>query len=145
MLWAVLSVVTRPGQWNCVRRHVERVNLYKGVTLDIRFLRKYNGQGKCKRVECYFDTANRYKEQLRTWATSKNWGVSSGSDFAVERKLENKNTTEQLNIIQYLRNLIVTNFDGCACPTDSDWSDSEDEDYMKIAQHHLQSLTFETR
>merc|ERR1712150_94978 len=92
--------------------------------------------GKCRRMDCYFDTANRYKKQLRTWAKSKIWRVFG--HFAVERNLENENTTEQLNIIQYLRNLIVnTNFDGCACPTDSDLSDSDDEDYMKIAQQLL--------
>ena len=83
---------------------VECLELYKGVTLDIRVLRKYNGQGKCRRVDCYFDTANRYMEQLSTWAKSKNWRDDGGS---VVRKLETENTTEQLNIIQYFRNLIV--------------------------------------
>ena len=53
--------------------HEERVGLNEEVTLDIRVLIEYNGQGKCRDVVCYSDTAPRYREQLRTWATSRNW------------------------------------------------------------------------
>ena len=45
------------------------------VTLDIRDLMEYSGQGKCREVRGYYDTAPRYREQLRTWATSRNWEV----------------------------------------------------------------------
>ena len=61
---------------------VEEVTLHTGVTLDIRVLREYSGQGKCRVVECYTDTVGRYREQLRTWAKSRNWQVfdySAGS------------------------------------------------------------------
>ena len=48
------------------------VGLDREVTLDIRDLMEYNGQGKCRVVECYSDTADRYRVQLRTWAKSRN-------------------------------------------------------------------------
>ena len=59
---------------------VEYVLLSVEVTLDIRVLMEYSGQGKCKRVECYWDTAVRYREQLTTWTTSKNWAVTCDDD-----------------------------------------------------------------
>ena len=55
---------------------VEEIRLNKDVTLDIRDLMEYNGHGKCEEVWCYYDTADRYREQLRTWATSRNWEVT---------------------------------------------------------------------
>ena len=55
---------------------VEDVELGDGVTLEIRNLMEYSGQGKCRKVRCYNDTKDRYKEQLRTWATSRNWRVT---------------------------------------------------------------------
>ena len=55
---------------------VEGVTLSEGATLDIRVLMEYSGQGKCECIECKFDTAPRYREQLRTWAMSKSWQVS---------------------------------------------------------------------
>ena len=54
---------------------VEGVDLGREVTLDIRDLIEYSGQGKCSDVVCYRDTAPRYMEQLRTWTKSKNWTV----------------------------------------------------------------------
>ena len=59
---------------------VEQVGLDFKVTLDIRDLMEYNGQGKCREVWCDSDTADRYKEQLRTWATSRNWEVTPDLD-----------------------------------------------------------------
>ena len=58
---------------------VERVRL-RAVTLDIRSLMEYSGQGKCGVVEFYIDTAA--ENQLRTWAqaTSRNWEVEYGRD-----------------------------------------------------------------
>ena len=52
---------------------VEMVGLNVEVTLDIWVLIEYSGKGKCRDVVCYSDTAPRYREQLRTWATSRNW------------------------------------------------------------------------
>jgi len=64
---------------------VEEVELYE-VTLDIRDLMKYNGQGKCREVRCYSDTADRYREQLRIWAKSRNWEVTHDVGcFSIER------------------------------------------------------------
>ena len=51
---------------------VEEVRLHREVTLDIRALMEYSGQGKCRGVWCNDDTAPRYRDKLRTWATSKN-------------------------------------------------------------------------
>ena len=58
--------------------HVERVCLYEEVTLDISSLMRYIGQGECRRVDSYWDTATRYSAELRTWASSKAWTVTSG-------------------------------------------------------------------
>ena len=62
--------------------HVEKVWLDEEVTLEIRDPMEYNGQGKCRRVRCDRDTAGRYREQLRTWATSRNWRVICDNDTA---------------------------------------------------------------
>ena len=55
---------------------VEGVDLVEKVTLDIRILTEYSGQGKCKEVTCNDGTADRYRDQLRTWAMSRNWEVT---------------------------------------------------------------------
>ena len=52
------------------------LQLNKGLTLDIRDLRGYSGQGKCKRLECYGDAQTKYSYQLRIWSTCKNWRVT---------------------------------------------------------------------
>ena len=68
---------------------VEIVWLCGGLTLDIKILMEYSGQGKCKEMKCFRDTAVRYKEQLRAWATSRNWQVVTYFDdnrlFIIER------------------------------------------------------------
>ena len=66
---------------------VEEVRLFGGVTLDIRVLIEYNGQGKCRRVDCFNKAADRYREQLRIWATNRNWKVTPLDDrnFFIER------------------------------------------------------------
>ena len=84
---------------------VEEVRLIEEVTLDIMDLMEYSGQGKCKKVGCYWDTKplmvnikrnycfrntkpeHRYREQLWTWATIKNWVNSNEkhSQFIIER------------------------------------------------------------
>ena len=56
---------------------VERVWLDIRVILDIMALTQYSGQGKCWWVTCiYSDTAERYGEELRSWAQRINWDVS---------------------------------------------------------------------
>ena len=54
---------------------VVSVELTEGVTLEIRDLMEYSGQGKCSRGGGWGDNVPRYREQLRTWATSNNWIV----------------------------------------------------------------------
>ena len=57
---------------------VERVELGEWgergeMSLDIMALTQYSGQGKCEWVRCYYDTARKYMEELRTWAVKINW------------------------------------------------------------------------
>ena len=66
--------------------NVVKVWLKDQVTLDMRVLMEYNGQGKCREVELYYDTANRYMEQLRTWTKNRNWEVNMEyCNFRVQR------------------------------------------------------------
>jgi len=55
---------------------VETVTLWRGVTLDIEVLVEYSGQGLCRRVGLWVDTAERYREDLRTWTKRRNWKVA---------------------------------------------------------------------
>ena len=76
---------------------VESVGLSGGLTLAIRSLMDYSGQGKCRGVWCYSyryryrtdsDTGRfRYRKQLKAWAKSKNWEVRSDIDeiFSIVR------------------------------------------------------------
>ena len=45
------------------------------MSLDSMALTQYRGQGKCWEVACYRETANRYKEEVRSWAKRINWTV----------------------------------------------------------------------
>ena len=55
-----------------VESRVEELWLREGVTLNIEALNEYS-EGKCRVFQCCGDTAERYEEQLRTWATNRNW------------------------------------------------------------------------
>ena len=44
------------------------------VTLDIEALVEYSGQGACSQIRLNNATLDRYSEELRTWAMSRNWG-----------------------------------------------------------------------
>ena len=57
---------------------VREVELLEEVTLDITALMEYSGQGKCGQVECYYDSASRYREDFRTLAQNKNWQMIVG-------------------------------------------------------------------
>ena len=54
---------------------VETVRLgdWGDVSLDIRALTQYSGQGKCWRGSCSGDTAVRYREDVNTWARRIHW------------------------------------------------------------------------
>ena len=54
---------------------IENVMLSEDVRIDIRAVMEYSGQGKCEVVKCFYDSAARYKEDLRTWAQGRNWTV----------------------------------------------------------------------
>ena len=51
--------------------HVEEVELDGDVTLDIKVLMEYNGQGKCRKLICNYIAATRYRDQLNTWARGR--------------------------------------------------------------------------
>ena len=72
---------------------LENLHLDDEVTLDIRVLIEYNGQEKCMIMWCYDDDAHRYREQLRTWATSRNWIVTYDNDCQFWAPTEEKETT----------------------------------------------------
>ena len=65
---------------------VKEVWLDYKVTLDIRDLMEYSGQGKCRKVACHRN--DRYRKQLRTWAESRNWEVTHDNKkhcFVIDR------------------------------------------------------------
>ena len=66
---------------------VEWVTRMEKVTLDVEALAEYSGQGVCREVRLLGDTAARYKEELRTWASNRNWRVTADTDdlFIIER------------------------------------------------------------
>ena len=57
------------------------------VTLDIKTLTKYKGQGKCLMVDCFADAAAQYIKQLKTWAKRIRWRVipSVSGHFQMKR------------------------------------------------------------
>ena len=81
--------------WECealvraMESRVERVRLSEGVSLEIRDLIKYSGRGKCRRVECYINTAPRSSDQqeLSIWAMSKNWKKNRVDMYFIIEKL----------------------------------------------------------
>ena len=66
---------------------VVSVELTEEVTLDIRALMEYSGQGKCRVIECQLNTADRYRKHLRRWAKGCNWAVTfqKSKIFRIER------------------------------------------------------------
>ena len=73
---------------------VERIVLHSESTLDLRFLHEYNGQGKCREVRCRSYRIDRYREQLRTWAMSRNWAVTRDNRLHIYLQLKDLNTDE---------------------------------------------------
>ena len=58
------------------------------VILDISALAQYSGQGKCRRVRYWCDTADKYREAMKSWARRINWRVAGDyqDSFQIERK-----------------------------------------------------------
>ena len=55
------------------------------VTQGLRVLIEYNGQGKCRKMLCHHGSKDRYREQLKIWAKSRNWVIDEGYDFSIKR------------------------------------------------------------
>ena len=62
---------------------VEVVNLCGEVTLDIGVLTEYNGQGRCRHVELFHETAARYREEIRVWARSIKMRITQDSALLI--------------------------------------------------------------
>ena len=52
---------------------VQEVELHDGVSLDLTTLTQYSGHGKCESVRCDGDTADKYREEVRSWGERMNW------------------------------------------------------------------------
>ena len=52
---------------------VVELGVWGEMSLDITALTQYSGQGKCEWVRCYYDTARKYMEEVRSWAAKINW------------------------------------------------------------------------
>ena len=101
---------------------VTSVEMGDGLTLDIRVLIEYSGQGKCISLICKGDTEDRYREQLRIWATInilifREWRNSepenSGNTakyHAINTQHPIKNSTKlwsEMNLFKYLQFKII--------------------------------------
>ena len=54
------------------------------LTLDISTLATYSGQGKCKKVGFYYDTAVKYREDVQRWlAERSSWTVITADNYCV--------------------------------------------------------------
>ena len=57
------------------------VALLRDVTLDIKAFTEYSGQGFWREVTLRNNTVAKYREELRTWARTRNWRVVVGKDW----------------------------------------------------------------
>ena len=52
------------------------------ATLDIEALAEYSGQGRCRRLRLQnTETKEKYRQELKTWARSKNWTYDDRGDL----------------------------------------------------------------
>ena len=61
-----------------MRDRVKAVML-ESVTLDVEELRKYDGQGSCKKLQLYGDMMYRYGERIRSWVQDMGWTLDVSS------------------------------------------------------------------
>ena len=66
---------------------LQRVTLWKDLTLDIQTLCQYNGRGTCWKLQVRGDKRKRYEENLRHWTAEVGWAVTAGVSLLImERK-----------------------------------------------------------
>ena len=82
---------------------VKKVTLWPEVKLDIEVLSEYSGKGQCTSLEQ--DTSlcqglgPRYREELRNWARSRNWGIKTRGGYDIYySKASGPSTEEFFNI-----------------------------------------------
>ena len=71
-------------QW--LQHGVKRLVLWDGVRLDIQSLVEYDGRGECNEVGCWGDTADTYREEMKTWAGRINWDVTEDWSIVMRRR-----------------------------------------------------------
>ena len=68
-----------------MKSRVKNVELHEGVSLDLTTLTQYSGHGTCEWVWCYGDTADKYREGVRTWGQMINWSLhEAGREIQIE-------------------------------------------------------------
>ena len=66
---------------------VEELTLEGGwltLALVMEALTESSGQGRCRLIMCYEDTAARYRDQLWAWASIRGWGVTQDNEYFVK-------------------------------------------------------------
>ena len=66
---------------------VEELTLEGGwltLGLVMEALTESSGQGRCRLIMCYEDTAARYRDQLEAWASTRGWGVTQDNEYFVK-------------------------------------------------------------
>ena len=48
-------------------------------TLDMDTLAQYDGKGECGEVGLWWDTRERYRDQLKAWASNIGWHIEDGA------------------------------------------------------------------
>ena len=54
------------------------LGIWGDVSPDIMAITQYSGEGRCWRVVCLGNTAEKYREQMRSWAERIHWEVAEG-------------------------------------------------------------------
>ena len=93
---------------------VEKVTLLEEVTLDMEALTQYSGQGVCWKVKLSGEITPRYREELRTWARSRNWKIAKAHEDERE-KLRPWGGAKSIN---WSRNWNIVN---ASAPEDERW------------------------
>ena len=50
------------------------------MMIMMMMMTRYNGQGRCRELSCYYPTSARYGAQLKAWAHSRHWSVTQDDE-----------------------------------------------------------------
>ena len=68
-----------------MRDRVETLGLYNDVDLDMEEVLRYDGRGRCSRIEVRYDTGRRCGDRFRKWAASAGWWVKRSYWLTAQR------------------------------------------------------------